>query len=91
MPALTYLWMIPLLPLLGAAANGIFGGRWPKNIITAVALSSTTLAFLAALEVGARIPCASRRPDSLDQIVFHLDFRRRIPARTSRCRWTSSP
>jgi NADH-quinone oxidoreductase subunit L len=50
MPVLTYLWIIPLLPLLGAAANGIFGGRWPKRTVTAVALSSTTLAFLLALE-----------------------------------------
>ncbi len=50
MPVLSYLWIIPLLPLVGAAANGIFGGRWPKNVISAVALSSTTLAFLAALE-----------------------------------------
>jgi len=50
MPVLSYLWILPLLPLLGAAANGIFGGRWPKNIISAVALSSTTLAFLVALE-----------------------------------------
>ena len=50
MPVLTYLWMIPLLPLLGAAANGIFGGSWPKKTVTAVALSSTTLAFLLALE-----------------------------------------
>jgi NADH-quinone oxidoreductase subunit L len=50
MPVLSYLWIIPLLPLLGAAANGIFGERWQKKVITAVALSSTTLAFLAALE-----------------------------------------
>jgi NADH-quinone oxidoreductase subunit L len=50
MPVLAYLWIIPLLPLLGAAANGIFGGRWPKRTVTAVALSSTTLAFLLALE-----------------------------------------
>ena len=50
MPVLSYLWIIPLLPLLGAAANGIFGGRWPKKAVTAVALASTTLAFLAALE-----------------------------------------
>ncbi|HXP79036.1 MAG TPA: NADH-quinone oxidoreductase subunit L [Verrucomicrobiae bacterium] len=50
MPVLTYLWIIPLLPLLGAAANGIFGVRWPKNVISAVALSSTTLSFLLALE-----------------------------------------
>jgi len=50
MPVLANLWIIPLLPLVGAVANGIFGGRWPKNVISAVALSSTTLAFLAALE-----------------------------------------
>jgi len=51
MPVLAYLWIIPLLPLLGAGACGIFGGRWPKNVISAVALSSTALSFLAALEV----------------------------------------
>lgn len=51
MPALTYLWIIPLLPLLGAAVNGIFGRRWPKSVVTGVALSSTTLAFAAALEL----------------------------------------
>ena len=51
MPVLTYLWIIPLLPLLGAGASGIFGGRWPKKVISAVALSSTALSFLAALEV----------------------------------------
>jgi NADH-quinone oxidoreductase subunit L len=51
MPVLTYLWIIPLLPLLGAAANGIFGRDWEKNAVTGVALSSTTLAFLAALEL----------------------------------------
>jgi NADH-quinone oxidoreductase subunit L len=51
MPVLTYLWIIPLLPLLGAAVNGIFGRGWKKNVVTGVALSSTTLAFLAALEL----------------------------------------
>jgi len=51
MPVLAYLWIIPVLPLLGAGANGIFGGRWPKNVISAVALSSTALSFLAVLEV----------------------------------------
>jgi NADH-quinone oxidoreductase subunit L len=50
MPVLDYLWIIPLLPLLGAAINGIFGARWPKSATSAVALSSTTLVFLAALE-----------------------------------------
>jgi NADH-quinone oxidoreductase subunit L len=50
MPVLDHLWIIPLLPLLGATVNGILGGRWPKKAISAVALSSTTLAFLLALE-----------------------------------------
>jgi NADH-quinone oxidoreductase subunit L len=69
MPVLTYLWIIPLLPLVGAAVNGIFGGRWPKSAISAVALSSTTLAFLAALE-------AVREFFSLpaDQIPFIKSF-----------------
>jgi len=51
MPVLNYLWIIPLLPLLGAAVNGIFGRGWKKIVVTSVALSSTTLAFLAALEL----------------------------------------
>jgi NADH-quinone oxidoreductase subunit L len=51
MPVLTYVWILPLLPLLGAAANGIFGRGWTKGVVTGVALSSTTLAFLAALEL----------------------------------------
>ena len=50
MPVLDYLWIIPLLPLVGAAANGIFGGRWPKKAVSGVAVGSTGLAFLAALE-----------------------------------------
>ena len=49
---LEHLWIIPLLPLLGAAANGIFGARWPSRTINAIALGSTGLSFLAALEVA---------------------------------------
>jgi NADH-quinone oxidoreductase subunit L len=49
---LEHLWIIPLLPLLGAAANGIFGARWPSRAINAIALGSTGLSFLAALEVA---------------------------------------
>ena len=52
MPVLTYLWILPLLPLAGAVANGVFGRRWPKSLVTGVALSSTTLAFFSALELG---------------------------------------
>src|SRR5258708_38913332 len=51
MLTLEHLWIIPLLPLLGAAANGIFGARWPRRAINAVALGSTGLSFLATLEL----------------------------------------
>jgi NADH-quinone oxidoreductase subunit L len=49
-PILEYLWIIPLLPLLGSAVNGLFGAKWPNKIVNWVALSSTGLSFLAALE-----------------------------------------
>ena len=48
---LEHLWIIPLLPLLGAAVNGIFAARWPRRAINFIALGSTGLAFLATLEV----------------------------------------
>ncbi len=47
---LDYLWIIPLLPLLGSAINGIFGWNWPKSTVNAVALGSTGLSFLCAIE-----------------------------------------
>ena len=48
---LEHLWIIPLLPLLGAAVNLIFAARWPRSAVNAIALGSTGLSFLAALEV----------------------------------------
>jgi NADH-quinone oxidoreductase subunit L len=49
-PILDYLWIIPLLPLLGAAVNGLFGAKWPNKIVSAVAVGSTGLSFACALE-----------------------------------------
>src|SRR5438128_6898041 len=49
-PILDHLWIIPLLPLLGSAINGLFGTKWPNRIVTWVAISSTGLSFLGALE-----------------------------------------
>jgi NADH-quinone oxidoreductase subunit L len=50
MPILEHLWIIPLLPLLGAAVNGLLGKSWPNKIVNSVAVGSTGLSFLAALE-----------------------------------------
>ena len=38
MPILNYLWIIPTLPLLGSAINGLFGSKWPNKIINTVAV-----------------------------------------------------
>src|SRR5690348_7430455 len=32
------LWLIPILPLIGSAINGIFGKRFPRGLVAAVAL-----------------------------------------------------
>ena len=49
-PILEYLWIIPLLPLIGSAINGVFGAKWPNKFVTATAITSTGLSFLCALE-----------------------------------------
>ena len=50
MPTLEHLWIIPLLPLLGSAINGLFGLKWSKTLVNTVALGSTGLSFACALE-----------------------------------------
>jgi NADH-quinone oxidoreductase subunit L len=47
---LQHLWIIPLLPLLGSAVNGLLGKKWPNKIVNSVAVGSTGLSFLCALE-----------------------------------------
>jgi len=49
-PMLEYLWIVPLLPLLGSAVNGLFGTKWPNKIVNLVAIGSTGLSFLGAME-----------------------------------------
>ena len=50
MPILDNLWIIPLLPLLGSAINGLLGSKWPNKIVNGVAIGSTGLSFACALE-----------------------------------------
>src|SRR5215831_591884 len=49
-PMLAYLWIVPLLPLLGSAVSGFFGAKWPNKYVTATAITSTGFSFLCALE-----------------------------------------
>jgi len=64
---LEYLWIITLLPLLGSAVNGLFGAKWPNKIVNGVAIGSTGLSFLCALE-------AVREFFESGQVLFHKEF-----------------
>jgi len=66
-PMLEYLWIIPLLPLLGSAVNGLFGAKWPNKIVNGVAIGSTGLSFLCTLE-------AVREFFESGQVLFHKEF-----------------
>jgi len=48
------LWIIPVLPLLGATINGLLGKRFSKALVNTIALGSTALAFAYALWVAAQ-------------------------------------
>ena len=43
------LWLIPILPLAGFLINGLFGRRFSKGLVSAVAIGSVTLSFAWAL------------------------------------------
>ena len=46
-----YIWLVPLLPLAGAAINGIFG-RWfsfPEKLVGGIAVGSVALSFLISV------------------------------------------
>jgi NADH-quinone oxidoreductase subunit L len=53
------LWLIPILPLAGAAINGFFGKRSSRQAVTAVALVFSGAAFAMALWVAARFSSLS--------------------------------
>src|SRR5215208_3320430 len=46
-----YIWLVPLLPLLGAAVNGLLGRRFrfSERLVGSVAVGSVALAFLISL------------------------------------------
>ncbi len=67
-----HLWIIPLLPLAGAAINGLLGKRFPKALVNAVALGSTAVAFAYALWVAAQF--AGLPPDQIPHIERYVTW-----------------
>jgi NADH-quinone oxidoreductase subunit L len=80
MPDTLNLWIIPLLPLAGAAINGLFGRRFPKAVVKIVALAFTGASFAyaiwAALQ-GSHMQLPHNEALPFDWIVagnFHVPF-----------------
>src|SRR5437588_8079128 len=83
---LNYLWIIPLLPLLGAAINGLFGRHFSRKTVAFVGLVFVAAAFIASVWAGfalfqlpqAKIPYISpSASDALPWITagdFRIDF-----------------
>ena len=61
-----HLWIIPLLPLTGAAINGLLGKRFPKALVNTIALGFTAAAFAMALWVAAQF--SGLPPDQIPHI-----------------------
>ena len=55
----SYLWIVPLLPLAGAALNGFFGKGLSKKVVSAIALIFCGAAFVLALILAAGFSSAS--------------------------------
>ncbi len=77
-----HLWIIPLLPLAGAAINGLLGKRFSKSLVNTLALGCTGASFAYALWVAAQffalpadqIPHIERYATWLSSGTFSVEF-----------------
>src|ERR1700730_17227270 len=49
-----HLWLIPVIPLVGAAVNGLLGRRFSRQTVAAVALGFSGASFAMALWIAAQ-------------------------------------
>src|SRR4051812_940916 len=49
-----HLWLIPVLPLIGATINGLFGRRFPQRVVNAIALAFPGAALGQALWIASQ-------------------------------------
>lgn len=54
-----HLWLIPVLPLVGAAVNGLLGKRFSRQIVSAIALGFCGAAFVMALWIASQFSSLS--------------------------------
>jgi len=72
-----HLWLIPVLPLVGAAINGLFGKRFSRQTIAAIALGFSGAAFAMALWVATHaslLPVSEKLAPWIRAGDFQVDF-----------------
>jgi len=74
-----HLWLIPVLPLVGAAINGLFGKRFSRQTVSALALGFCGAAFVMALRIASQFSTLTLpRVESLATWIragdFQVDF-----------------
>jgi len=72
-----HLWLIPVLPLVGAAINGFFGKRFSRQTVVAVALGFSGAAFAMALWVATQaslLPVLENLAPWIRAGDFQVDF-----------------
>lgn len=66
---LTYVWLIPLVPLLGTAINGLLGKKLPKSFVSLVSCSAVALSFIMSLAAFYRL---TQLPAEKRQVINDL-------------------
>jgi NADH-quinone oxidoreductase subunit L len=66
------LWLIPVLPLLGAVINGVFGKRLPKSAIGFIACGTVAGAFV--LSLGAFVQMLGRGEEQLPIVTHYFTW-----------------
>ena len=91
------LWLIPVLPLAGFLINGIFGRRFSKTLVNAIAIGTVLLSFAWALKTVVALGDKPYSEHYFDWIVagglrlpgcgpFRFGFEiRPLPLATSNC------
>src|SRR5579872_2652319 len=72
-----HLWLIPVLPLVGAAINGLFGKRFSRQTVAAIALGFSAAAFAMALWVATQaslLPVLENLAPWIRAGDFQVDF-----------------
>ncbi|MBV8475512.1 MAG: NADH-quinone oxidoreductase subunit L [Acidobacteria bacterium] len=74
-----HLWLIPILPLLGAAINGLCGGRLSRHAVAAIGVAFCGTAFLLVLFVlshffALQLPHIETYGTWLRAGAFHADY-----------------